>query len=120
MQEAAAGIKPCRQPGLTIEETKKILAGGNGKAILKTKAHGLQRKRAEPDVRLSIIHHILEEDEMKYPVTVKEIPPAVVSYSELRPAKCSDMRQAIPTVGAECKALNPNLNDAEPPRRVCE
>lgn len=40
---------------------------------------------------------------MKYHVTIKEIPEAIVYYSEKLLANISDKMQFIPEYGAECK-----------------
>ena len=71
--EDAAKIKAYRQLGLSIEEIKEILSGADLKMIFAEKAEMLKKQKADIDVRLSIINHILEEEEMKYQVTVKEI-----------------------------------------------
>ena len=57
---------------------------------------------------------------MKYQVTVKEIPSAIVYYSEATLSKYSDMMHYIPAIGAEFRRLNPNLKCAEPPYEFCE
>lgn len=49
---------------------------------LTVKAQSLSVQRDEIDVRLSIINHILEDEEMKYQITEKNIPAATVYYSE--------------------------------------
>lgn len=116
----AARIKSFRQLGLTIEEIKKIFKGADLTKIMQEKVLELNREKTELDVRLSIINHILEEKEMKYQVTVKEIPGAIVYYSEVSLAKYSDMMQVIPAIGAECSKLNPNLKCAEPHYEFCE
>ena len=57
---------------------------------------------------------------MRYQVIVKDIPEAIVYYSEARLENYSDMMQYIPKVGAECMQLNPELKCAEPPYEFCE
>lgn len=116
----AAKIKAYRQLGFSIEEIRAILSGKNATDIFAAKAKELENQKAEIDVRLSIINHILEEKEMKYQVTVKEIQPAIVYYSEVKLQKYSDMMQYIPAIGEECRKLNPNLKCTEPPYEFCE
>lgn len=118
--ENAAKIKAYRQLDLSIEEIKVIMSGADAKAIFVKKAKALQVQKKDIDVRLSIINHILEDEEMKYQVTVKDIPAAIVYYSEVRLSKYSDKMQYIPQMGAECKKLNPGLKCAEPPYEFCE
>ena len=89
--EAAAKIKAYRQLGLSVAEIKEILLGGDAKKILAAKAETLRREKESIDVRLTIIKHILEDKEMKYQVTVKEIPETIVYYSEARLTKYADI-----------------------------
>ncbi|MGN0527293.1 MAG: MerR family transcriptional regulator [Acutalibacteraceae bacterium] len=118
--EDAAKIKSYRQLDLSIDEIKKILSGKDAKEIFREKADALNIQKKEIDVRLSVIKHILEDDVMKYQVTVKEIPEAIVYYSEVKLPGYSDMMKCIPAIGAECAALNPHLKCAEPTYSFCE
>lgn len=118
--ETAAAIKAYRQLDLSIEEIRSILSGGDAKAVLTLKARQLEQQKSGIDLSLSIIEHILKEDEMKYQVTVKEIPSAVVYYAEVRVPKYSDMMTLIPELGEECIKLNPDLKCAEPHYEYCE
>lgn len=119
LQEAAK-IKAYRQLDLSIEEIKSVLNGADVKAIFAEKAKVLQAQKEDIDVRLSIINHILEDKEMRYQVTVKEVPSAIVYYSEAKLPKYSDKMEYIPKMGAECTRLNPGLKCAEPPYEFCE
>lgn len=116
----AAKIKSYRQLDLSINEIKVILFGKDAKEVFREKTAFLQEQKKEIDVRLSIIKHILEDEDMKYQVTVKEIPEVIVYYSEVRLPKYSDIMQYIPAIGEECIKLNPNLKCAEPPYEFCE
>ena len=116
----AAIIKSYRQLGLSIDEIKAILNGADKKIILASKAEVLKTQKEDIDVRLSIINHILEDEEMKYQVTVKEMPAAIVYYTEVKVKKFSDMMSIIPELGAECMELNPGMKCANPPYEFCE
>jgi len=118
--EDAAKIKAYRQLGLSIEEIKEILSGADLKMIFAEKAEMLKKQKADIDVRLSIINHILEEEEMKYQVTVKEIPTTIVYYTEVRVPQFSHMMQLIPQLGEECRQLNPQIKCTEPGYEFCE
>ncbi|MCQ2463085.1 MAG: MerR family transcriptional regulator, partial [Clostridia bacterium] len=118
--EIAAKIKSYRQLGLSIEEIKRIFSGEEAKRILSAKAESLKKLKADTELQLSVIEFILEGKEMKYQVTVKEIPEMIVYSSETVLAKYSDSMQWIPSVGAECLKLNPELRCAEPPYEFCE
>ena len=116
----AAIIKSYRQLGLSIDEIKAILNGADKKIILASKAEVLKTQKEDIDVRLSIINHISEDEEMKYQVTVKEMPAAIVYYTEVKVKKFSDMMSIIPELGAECMELNPGMKCANPPYEFCE
>jgi DNA-binding transcriptional MerR regulator len=118
--ESAAKIKAYRQLDLSIDEIKAILNGADEKSIFAEKAKALYALKEDIDVRLTIINHILEDEDMKYQVTVKEIPASIVYYSEVRLPKYSDMMHVIPEIGAECKKINPNLQCVEPSYSFCE
>ena len=118
--ETAARIKAYRQLNLSIEEIKSIFGGQDEKEILSRKLELFKQQRQDIDIRLSIISHILENTQMKYQVTIKEIPETIVYYSETRLPDYSDIMQYIPAMGAECLKLNPDLKCAEPPYEFCE
>ena len=118
--ETAARIKSFRQLGLSIEEIKSIFSGEDTDRILSAKAESLKKLKADTELQLSVIEFILEGKEMKYQVTVKEIPEMIVYSSETVLAKYADAMQWIPSVGAECLELNPELKCAEPPYEFCE
>lgn len=118
--EDAAKIKAYRQLGLLMKEIKALQNGANAKQIFATKAEELKKQREDIDVRLSIIKHILEVDDMKYQVTVKEIPSVIVYYTEVKVQAFSDMMQLIPEFGEECMELNPEIKCVEPAYEFCE
>ena len=118
--DTAAKIKSYRQLGLSIEEIRSIFSGEDAGRILSEKAESLRKRKADTERQLSIIEFILEGKEMKYQVTVKEIPEMIIYSSETVLAKYADAMQWIPSVGAECQELNPDLKCAEPPYEFCE
>ncbi|MDO5435605.1 MAG: MerR family transcriptional regulator [Clostridia bacterium] len=118
--EDAARIKAYRQLGLTIEEIRAIQNGADYRQVFAAKVEEMNRQKAEIDVRLSIMKHMMEDDHMKYQTTVKEIPAAIVYYTEVRVKHFSDMMQIIPELGAECMQLNPDIKCTEPPYEFCE
>lgn len=118
--EDAAKIKANRQLDLSIDGIKTILSGADARTVFVEKTKTLQAQKEQIDVLLSIINHILEDEEMKYQVIVKVIPSIIVYYSEVKLPKYSDMMQYIPAIGAECMKLNPGLKCAEPPYEFCE
>ena len=118
--EDAAKIKACRQLDLSIDEIRAILSGADRMQVLSDKAKALSKQREKIDALLSRIHHMLEGKEMKYQVTEKVIPAATVFYAETVLENYSDIMQWIPSLGEECRKLNPNLRCAEPEYEFCE
>lgn len=57
---------------------------------------------------------------MRYHVTEKIVPKMTVYYAETVLEKYADMMEWIPSVGEECRKLNPGLKCAEPPYEFCE
>lgn len=118
--EVASKIKAYRQLDLSISEIKQILDGADLRDILSAKAFELENEKHNIDVRLSIIKHILEESEMKYQVTVKEMPSVIVYYSETTLSSYAEIMSYIPAMGKECMEHNPSLKCAEPHYEFCE
>ena len=118
--ETAARIRSFRQLDLSIEEIKAVFAGADVKTILREKAGALEKEKHLIESRLSIIHSILEDKNMKYQVTEKVIPEKTVYTAETVLKSYSDIMQWIPAVGQACLELNPGLRCAEPPYEFCE
>ncbi|MCQ2443132.1 MAG: MerR family transcriptional regulator [Oscillospiraceae bacterium] len=118
--ETAARIRSYRQLGLTIEDIKSIFHGEDVRKILSERSKKLLIIQQETERQLSIIDFILEDKQMKYQVTMKELPEMIVYYSEATLKQYSDSMQWIPTVGQMCMELNPSLKCAEPPYEFCE
>ena len=57
---------------------------------------------------------------MKYQVTEKVVPAAIVFCSEAVLENYSDIMRWIPSLGEECRKLNPFLRCAEPEYEFCE
>lgn len=118
--ETAAKIKSYRQLGLSIAEIRAIFSGADTSAILAARAAQLRRQRAELDLQLSVIDYLLEEKNVNYQVTVKELPEMIVYSSETTLKQYSDAMQWIPSLGQACLELNPELKCGEPPYEFCE
>ena len=116
----AAHVKALRQLGIPVAQIKAIVAGANEQEILLEQARILQQQEAEIARSLSVIHHLLEGNGMKYQVTEKTLPACIVYYSEATLSRYSDAMSWIPAQGAEAKALNPGLKCAEPPYEFVE
>ncbi|MGN0301704.1 MAG: MerR family transcriptional regulator [Anaerotardibacter sp.] len=110
----AAHIKSFRQLGFSIEEIKQVLSGEDFQSALSHKAKELEREQNDISFRLSLINHLLKEENMNYQVTQKHIPAHIVYYAETVLDSYADAMTWIPKVGAEAKEHNPNLKCAEP------
>lgn len=105
----AARVKSFRQLDLSIYEIKAILSGADARSILSEKAALLRTEKENIDTLLSVINHILEENDMKYQVTEKTIKQCTVFYAETTLHDYSEAMQFIPMVGEECAKLNPDF-----------
>lgn len=113
-------IKSYRQLGFSIEEIKKIFNGFNKNEMLRAKAYEFEKEKINIDIRLSIIRNLLEGKSMNYQVVEKVIPECIVYYAETILKKYSDAMTWIPSIGEECKKLNPNIKCIEPCYNFCE
>ena len=118
--ETAAKIRSYRQLGLSIEEIKNIFSGGDAVRILSDRAEALRKLRQDTERQLSIIDFLLEERDMKYQVSVKELPEMIVYSAETVLEKYGDCMEWIPALGEKCLELNPDIRCAEPPYEFCE
>ena len=112
--EAAASVKAYRQLGLSIDEIRAIQAGADVRQLLTEKANALTEEKRVIDSRLSIIHHILEDREMKYQVTEKTIPEMIVYSSETVLAQHMDIMRWIPSVGGGMPETEPGNEVRQP------
>ena len=101
--EAAARIRAYRQLELSIDEIKAIIAGTDARQILSEKAKTLAEEKNRIDKRLSIINHIMEDKDMKYQVTEKQIPEKIIYSSETVMKHYSDIMQWIPSPYEFCE-----------------
>ena len=118
--ETAAKIKSFRQLGFSIEEIKSIFSGEDVMKILTAREERLLELQQKTALQISVIKFFMEEKEMKYQVTLKEIPEMIVYSSETTLAEYDDAMRWIPSVGEECLRLNPGIRCAEPPYEFCE
>ena len=118
--ETAARIRSYRQLGLSIEEIRSIFSGEDAVKVLAARAETLKKLKQETELQLSIIDYILEGKRMKYQVNEKQLPEMIVYTAETVLKHYSDSMTWIPSVGAECLKLNPDVKCAEPPYEFCE
>jgi len=116
----ATKIKSYRSLGLSIDEIRSIQKGADESSVLKNKMEELRAQKISIEAILSKINSILEEKEMTYQVSEKIIPQQIVYSSETTLKSYSDIMEWIPSVGAACMELNPDIKCAEPPYEFCE
>lgn len=116
----AAKIKSYRQLGLSIDEIKSIFSGEDANQILSAKAQSLRERLHDTLLQLSVIEFILEGKDMKYQVTLKEIPEGIVYTAETVLKDYDGVMEWIPSVGQMCLDLNPGMKCADPPYEFCE
>lgn len=118
--ERAAAIRALRQLDFSLEEIRQHLQGLPLREALERKEQDLLRKQTELSVRLSIIQHLLEENDMKYQAVLKEIPETIV-YSEERVLEhYSDVSALVLESAEECLRLNPGIECVKPDYGFCE
>ena len=108
------------KPDMQRQTLSVMAAYQQRKSVREYSAKALSDQRDKIDAILSRINHILEDKEMKYQVTEKIIPLATVFYSEAVLENYSDIMQWIPSLGEECRRLNPDLRCTEPEYEFCE
>ncbi|MDO5844217.1 MAG: MerR family transcriptional regulator [Methanocorpusculum sp.] len=111
-------IQSLRQAGLSIEETKQILDGGNAEEILQKRLSELESEASDISAKLSRIEFILsgkeEEIIMSYSATIKEIPECIVFSKRACIPRYEDFMTMIPETGAEVARANPTLKCVSP------
>ena len=103
-----------RQIGFSISEIKKVKSGAEFEKQLLTKQKELENLQVENNFKISQIKYILGEKEMKYEVTMKELPEDIVYYKEGVVENFSKLTEFILNSGYECQKINPNIKCVEP------
>ena len=103
-----------RQIGFSIGEIKKVKYGARFEKLLLTKQKELENLQMENNFKISQIKYILGEKEMKYEVTMKELPEDIVYYKEGVVENFSKLTEFILNSGYECQKINPNIKCVEP------
>ncbi|HKL74342.1 MAG TPA: MerR family transcriptional regulator [Clostridia bacterium] len=109
-----AKIVHLKQSGLSIEEIKKVISGCDFKQMLLGKKIEVEKMLIEYQHQLAKINYLLEDQNMKYEVIVKELPECIVYYKEGRIRDFSQAIDFIVSSAEECKSTNPDIKCAEP------
>ena len=109
-----AKIISLRQMGLSINNIKHVLNGGDLEQILELRKQELETKISLSTSQLLQINNLLEEKSMEREVIVKELPSYIVYYKEGVIKDFSEIVKFILQSAGECKSTNPNIKCVEP------
>lgn len=110
-----ARIVSLRQIGLSIVEIKSVLDDkDNLQEILNLRRHVIEAEMNEHKFQLSKINYLLEGENMKYEVVMKELPGCVIYYKEGMVKDFSEITNFILKSAEECRRTNPNIKCIEP------
>lgn len=107
-------IMSLRQIGLSIKDIKNILNGYNMVEILNKRKKELEDDLVLFNMELSKINYLLEGDNMKNEIFIKEIPSYVIYYCDGVISDFSKIPEFVLQVGEECAKVNPNLKCITP------
>ena len=108
-----AHIISLRQIGLSIEDIKKT-NNSDIKDILKKRQLEINESINNYEDQLSRINCLLEVENMKYEVIIKELPEFTVYYKEGIISDFSKINEFILSSAEECMSTNPNIKCIEP------
>lgn len=103
-----------RQIGLSIKDIKNILNGYNMVEILNKRKKELEDDLVLFNMELSKINYLLEGDNMKNEIFIKEIPSYVIYYCDGIISDFSKIPEFVLQAGEECAKVNPNLKCITP------
>ena len=103
-----------RQIGLSIKDIKNILDGYDMKNILNKRKKEIEQNLTIYDTQLSKINYLLEENNMKNEIFIKEIPSYVIYYCDGIISDFSKISEFVLQVGTKCAKANPNLKCVTP------
>ena len=103
-----------RQIGLSIKDIKNILNGYNMVEILNKRKKELEDDIVLFNMELSKINYLLEGDNMKNEIFIKEIPSYVIYYCDGIISDFSKIPEFVLQAGEECAKVNPNLKCITP------
>ncbi|MGN1311917.1 MAG: MerR family transcriptional regulator [Bacilli bacterium] len=103
-----------RQIGLSIKDIKNILNGCDMKSILTKRKKEIKENLTIYTTQLSNINYLLEENNMKNEIFIKEIPSYIIYYSDGIISDFSKIPEFVLQAGAESAKANPNLKCITP------
>lgn len=109
-----AKIISLRQIGMSIDNIKDIISGGNITKLLTDRLDELKSLINISNDQLQRINYLLEGKSMNYEVIVKELPEYVIYYKEGIIEDFSKITDFILSSARECESTNPNIKCIEP------
>ena len=103
-----------RQIGLSIDNIRNILNGDNISKYLENRKEEVESELSISNNQLSRINYLLEGNNMKYEIIIKELPDNIVYYKEGIIDSFSKLTDFILLSGKECTELNPGIKCIEP------
>lgn len=107
-------IVSLRQIGLSIKDIKKVLDGYDMIEILNKRKQEIEEKLTDYNIELSKVNYLLEGNNMKNEIFLKEIPSYIIYYRDGVIEDFSKISQFALQAGTECAKANPNLKCSTP------
>lgn len=103
-----------RQIGLSIKDIKNIIDGYDMENILNKRKKEIEDNLTIFNTQLSKINYLLEENNMKKEIFIKEIPSYIIYYRDGIISDFSKISEFVLQSGTECAKVNPNLKCVTP------
>ena len=103
-----------RQIGLSIKDIKNIIDGYDMENILNKRKKEIEDNLTIFNTQLSKINYLLEENNMKNEIFIKEIPSYIIYYRDGIISDFSKISEFVLQSGSECAKANPNLKCVTP------
>ena len=103
-----------RQIGLSIKDIKNIIDGYDMENILNKRKKEIEYNLTIFNTQLSKINYLLEGNNMKNEIFIKEIPSYIIYYRDGIISDFSKISEFVLQSGTECAKVNPNLKCVTP------
>ena len=103
-----------RQIGLSIKDIKKVLDGCDMLEILNKRKTEIEKNLINFNIELSKINYLLEGNNMKNEIFIKDIPSYIIYYRDGVIEDFSKITDFVLQAGTECAKANPNLKCVTP------
>ena len=103
-----------RQIGLSIKDIKNIIDGYDMENILNKRKKEIEYNLTIFNTQLSKINYLLEGNNMKNEIFIKEIPSYIIYYRDGIISDFSKISEFVLQSGTECVKANPNLKCVTP------